>query len=165
MQGVSMQIARDKVVYFHYTLSELDGAELETSERTEPMTYLHGHGDILPALEDALTGHEKGDTFRASLQPAQAYGQRREDAEQRVPIKRLQYKGKLRPGMTIKMNTDHGPRDVRVIKVGRYNVDVDTNHPLAGLALSFDIEIVDVRDATPEELQHRHVHGAGGHHH
>ena len=68
-------------------------------------------------------------------------------------------------GMTIKMNTDHGPRDVRVIKVGRYNVDVDTNHPLAGLALSFDIEIVDVRDATPEELQHRHVHGAGGHHH
>lgn len=160
-----MQIAHNKVVYFHYTLSEVDGAELETSAETEPMTYIHGHGNILPALEDALSSHEKGDTFRTSLQPEQAYGQRRENAEQRVPIKHLQYKGKLRPGMIIKMNSDHGARDVRVIKVGRYNVDVDTNHPLAGLALSFDIEIVEVRDATPEELQHRHVHGAGGHHH
>lgn len=160
-----MEISRDTVVTFHYTLSEVDGAELEASDRTEPMAYLHGHGNIMPALEDAMAGRHPGDTFSTTLPPERAYGLRRDDAEQRVPIKHVLSKGKLRPGMAVKINTADGPRDVRVLKVGRFNVDVDTNHPLAGLSLTFNIEIVDVREATPEELQHRHVHGPGGHQH
>ena len=160
-----MQIEQDKVVYFHYTLSKVDGEQLEASEKTEPMTYLHGHGNILKALEYAMGGKRAGDDLQVTLAPGEAYGPRREDAEQRVPIKHLQYTGPLRPGMTVKINTDKGPRAVRVIKVGKFNVDVDTNHPLAGLSLSFDVEIVDVRDATAEELAHGHVHGTGGHQH
>ncbi len=160
-----MQIAQDKVVSFHYTLSMVGGEQLESSEKTEPMTYLHGHGNILKALEFAMKGKQAGDTFQVTLEPAEAYGARHEGAERRVPIKHLMYSGKLQPGMSVKINTDSGPRDVRVIKVGKFNVDVDTNHPLAGLSLSFDIEIVDVRDATAEEIAHRHVHGVGGHQH
>lgn len=160
-----MQISRDTVVRFHYTLSEVDGAELERSERTEPMTYLHGHGNLLRALEDAMAGRCAGERFSATLGPAEAYGERLENAVQRVPIKHLLYTGKLRPGMAVKVNTDHGPKDVRVVKVGRFNVDVDTNHPLAGLSLTFDVEILEVRAATPEELAHGHAHGPGGHAH
>ncbi len=160
-----MQIARDKVVYFHYTLSEVGGAELEASDRAEPMAYLHGHDNLLPALEAQMAGREKGETFTATLAPEHAYGLRREGAAQRIPIKHLAYEGKLRPGMSVRVNTGEGPREVRVLKVGRFNVDVDTNHPLAGMSLTFSIEIVDVREATAEELRHRHVHGAGGHDH
>ena len=160
-----MHIEKNKVVSFHYTLSMVGGEQLESSAKTEPMTYLHGHGNILKALEYAMGGKQSGDTFEVTLAPAEAYGARREGAEQRVPIKHLMHSEKLRPGMTVKINTDSGPRDVRVIKVGKFNVDVDTNHPLAGLSLSFAIEIVDVRDATTEEIAHRHVHGAGGHQH
>lgn len=160
-----MQIERDTVVCFHYRLSEVGGEHLEASETAEPMTYLHGHGNILPALEHAMLGKQAGDTFQVTLEPGEAYGPRRANAEQRIPIKHLLFKGKLRPGMTVKINTEKGPRDVRVVKVGKFNVDVDTNHPLAGMSLSFDIDIVDVREATAEEIAHRHVHGAGGHQH
>ena len=160
-----MQIEQDKVVSFHYTLSQVGGEELEASDKTEPMTYLHGHGNILKALEYAMAGRQAGDHFEVTLEPAEAYGARRDGAEQRIPIKHLLYTGKLRPGMTVKIKTEQGARDVRVIKVGKFNVDVDTNHPLAGLSLSFNIEIVDVRDGTAEEIAHRHVHGTGGHQH
>jgi len=160
-----MKIERDAVVYFHYTLRQVGGDELEASDASEPMTYLHGHNNILSALERALTGKEPGDALEVTLAPHEAYGERRDDAEQRVPIKHLQHKGPLKKGMTVRLNTEKGPRPVRVVKVGRFNVDVDTNHPLAGLSLSFDISIVDVRAATGEELAHGHVHGPGGHAH
>lgn len=160
-----MEIAPDTVVRFHYTLSEVGGAELESSDRTEPMTYLHGHGNLLAALEDAMRGHSAGERFAVTLTPAEAYGERLEHAVQRVPIKHLVFAGKLRPGMAVKVNTDHGLKDVRVVKVGRFNADVDTNHPLAGLSLTFEIEIVEVRAATAEERAHGHAHGPGGHAH
>lgn len=160
-----MQIERDTVVYFHYTLSQVGGEQLEASSDTEPMTYLHGHNNILPALEKAMFGKQAGDALQVTLAPHEAYGERREAAMQRVPIKHLHHKGRLQPGMTVRLNTEQGPRPVRVVKVGKFNVDVDTNHPLAGLSLSFDIRIVDVRAATGEELAHGHVHGPGGHAH
>lgn len=160
-----MQIAPDKVVTFHYTLSEIGGQELEASDPAEPMAYLHGHHNILPALEHAMRGKQAGDNFQLTLEPAEAYGIRRDDAEQRIPIKHLIYQGKLRPGMRVKVKTEQGLKDVRVVKVGKFNVDVDTNHPLAGLSLSFTIEIVGVRDATRDEISHGHAHGAGGHAH
>ncbi|MCK9564325.1 MAG: peptidylprolyl isomerase [Bacteroidales bacterium] len=165
-----MKIDNDKVVYFHYRLSGIGNSEgdrepLETSDSDQPAAYLHGHHNILPALEEAMAGHSAGDEFTVALSPAQAYGERREGHQQRVPIKHLLTKGRLRPGMTVKINTADGPRDARILKVGKFNVDLDLNHPFAGLELSFDIRITDVREASQEEIDHGHVHGAGGHHH
>jgi FKBP-type peptidyl-prolyl cis-trans isomerase SlyD len=164
-----MQISTDKVVSFHYRLSEQQGELLESSYDAEPTLYLHGHDNLLPAMEEAFTGKASGDKFSVDLQPEQAYGQRKEGATQRIPIKHLHnystIKNKLKPGMRVAVNTEHGPWDAVVLKVGKFNVDIDSNHPLAGKSLSFAVEIMDVRDATEEELAHGHAHGAGGHHH
>lgn len=165
-----MKIQKDCVVNFHYRLSDESGAELENSYAGEPVAYLHGKRGIVRGLEDAMADHQKGDTFTAEVPAAMAYGSRREDAVQRVPIKHLltakkSSKAKLKPGMQVQINTSEGPRDVTVVKVGKFNVDVDSNHPLAGKDLNFAIEITDVREASSEELAHGHAHGPGGHHH
>lgn len=164
-----MQIDTDKVVSFHYRLSEAQGELLESSYDSEPTLYLHGHGNLMPALEEALGGKQTGDKFSVELQPEQAYGLRNEGATQRIPIKHLhdysKIKNKLKPGMKVGVNTEHGPWDAIVLKVGKFNVDIDSNHPLAGKSLTFEIEITDVRAASADELAHGHAHGAGGHHH
>lgn len=160
-----MKIEKNKVVTFTYILSNADGDELERGDADKPSAYLHGYSNILYALETAMTGREAGDSFEVTLPPEQCYGLRREDARQRVPLKHLLSKGKLRPGMVVKINSDHGSKDATVVKVGKFNVDVDSNHPLAGLELSFKVEIVEVRDATAEERAHGHSHGPGGHAH
>jgi FKBP-type peptidyl-prolyl cis-trans isomerase SlyD len=164
-----MQILANKVVTFHFRLSDSDGKLLETSSDTEPTLYLHGHQNILPALEQAMEGKAVGDKMNITLTPEQAYGVYREGAVQRVPIKHLAnhlaLKNKIKLGMHVQVNTANGPWDAVVLKVGKFNVDIDTNHPLAGQTLGFDIEILDVREATQDEIAHGHAHGAGGHHH
>jgi len=165
-----LNIGKDTIVNFHYRLSDNQGNELESSRDGEPVAYLHGHRGIIRGLEDAMEGRKKGDSFSADISAALAYGPRREDAVQRVPIKHLllpkaSNKAKLSKGMQVKINTSEGPRDVSVVKVGKFNVDVDSNHPLAGKDLHFDVEVVDVREASAEELAHGHAHGPGGHHH
>ena len=160
-----MSIEKDKVVYFHYTLSDEGNQVVESSKDSHPMTFLFGNGNILPALETEFEGKNEGEQFQVTLPPEKAYGLRNEEATQRIPIKQLATKTKLKKGMAVKVNTEKGMRDVTIIKVGRFNVDVDTNHPLAGLTLTFDISIEQVRDAEDEELAHGHVHGVGGHHH
>jgi FKBP-type peptidyl-prolyl cis-trans isomerase SlyD len=160
-----MTIKKDDVVYFHYTLSDDSGKAFETSANSHPMTFLYGHSNILPALEEEFAGKSEGDQFQVTLPPEKAYGVRNEEAMQRIPIKHLATKGKLQKGMAVKVQTEKGMRDVTIVKVGRFNVDVDTNHPLAGLTLTFDVSVETVRDALPEELSHGHVHGEGGHHH
>ena len=160
-----MSIVRDSVVRFHYRLSGEDGVEIENSHDSEPVTYLHGHGTILPALEAQLEGRGPGDSFSAQLSAEDAYGDRDETAVMRIPLKNLVYAGKLEPGMIAGVQTNHGMRQVRVLKVGKFNADVDANHPLAGQSLGFHIEVVEVREATEEEISHGHVHGEGGHHH
>lgn len=160
-----MHIGPETVVTFHYTLRDESGTELETSRGGEPTAFLHGANNIIPGLETAMTGRENGDTFSATVSPAEGYGERREDSVQRVPAKHLVFKGKLRPGDTVQLNTRDGLRAVTVVKAGRHSVDVDTNHPLAGQTLVFDIEITDVRAATAEEVSHGHAHGPGGHQH
>lgn len=161
----SMNIEKDKVVYFHYNLSTEGGETIESSEGSDPMTFLMGHGNIMPALEAEFEGKRTGDQFQATLPPEKAYGVRNEEATQRIPIKHLATKGKLKKGMAVKVNTEQGMRDVTITKVGKFNVDVDLNHPLAGLTLTFEIDVQEVRDAEAEELAHGHVHGVGGHHH
>lgn len=164
-----MQITANKVVSFHYRLSETGGELLETSYDADPTLYLHGHNNLLATLEAALEGKAKGDKVTVSVTPEQGYGERREGAVQRIPIKHLldysKIKNKLKPGSKVAVNTQHGPWDAVVLKVGKFNVDIDSNHPLAGKHLDFELEVIDVRDATDEELAHGHAHGAGGHHH
>lgn len=160
-----MQIEKDKVVTFHYTLSEHEGDVIENNRDGDPMAYLHGHANLLPALEKTLAGKQASDQLSVTLTPDQAYGHRKPDSVSRVPIKHLLTKGKLKPGMLVAVNTKQGRKDATVVKVGKFNVDIDNNHPLAGKTLVFDIEIAEVRDATAEELAHGHSHGVGGHHH
>jgi FKBP-type peptidyl-prolyl cis-trans isomerase SlyD len=160
-----MDIQRNSVVAFHYTLRDASGEELETSRGGEPSVYLHGVGNILPGLERQMTGKSGGDVFTVSLDAADAYGPRDPQKQQRVPVKHLIYRGRLAPGTTVQVNTSEGPRPATVLKVGKFSADLDTNHPLAGRDLEFDIEIVDVRAASEEEIAHRHVHGPGGHQH
>lgn len=160
-----MQIERDKAVTFHYSLSDADGNRIDTSRGRAPQAYLHGHGNLLPALEEQLAGHTEGDTLSVTLAPEQAYGQRRDGAVARVPIKRLATQGKLAPGQVVGVREARGLRRAVVAKVGKFNADVDFNHPLAGKTLVFDIEITAVRDATAEEIAHGHAHGEGGHRH
>jgi len=157
-----MTICQNKVVSFHYTLSGEDGREPETSRGREPMHYLHGAGNIIPGLEKALHGRAAGDTFTVTVPPEEAYGPRVPGKVQRVPAKHFPQPRRLSPGQLVQLNTRRGPIQAVVLKVGRFNVDVDTNHPLSGRSLTFDVEIVDVRDATPEEVAHRHAHGPGG---
>ena len=159
-----MPIEKDSVVIFHYRLS-VSGEQVEDSHNGEPLSYLHGHGNIIPGLEQEMAGKSAGDSFTATILPEMAYGLRREDAIARIQMKQVLTKGRLAAGMVIAINTEHGPRQVRVIKAGKFVVDIDANHPMAGATLSFEIEVVEVRAAGPEELAHGHVHGAGGHHH
>ena len=161
-----MKVDKNCVVQFHYTLT-VPGEEFsETSGDGDPVACLVGYNNVLPAVEAAMIGLEAGDEVTVSLTPDEAYGQRREDAVQRVPIKHLlTKKGKLRPGMVVKVNTQQGPRDATVVKVGKFNVDLDTNHPLAGKSLAFTLSVASVRAASDEEIAHRHAHGPGGHHH
>jgi FKBP-type peptidyl-prolyl cis-trans isomerase SlyD len=160
-----MDIQRNTVVSFHYRLSDSSGEELETSRDGEPSVYLHGADNILPALEQGMTGKVAGDVFSVSLAAADAYGERDPQRQQRVPVKHLLYQGRLRPGMVVQINTEAGRRPATVLKVGKFSADLDTNHPLAGRDLMFDIEVLSVRAASSEEIAHRHVHGPGGHQH
>ena len=159
-----MKIAKDSVVRFHYTVSEVGKEPIESSKDREPLAILIGHGNIIPGLETAMQDREAGDSFGVDVAAADAYGERRDGMIQRVPKKHFGSQ-KLTPGEQVVLQTNFGPRAVTIEKVGMSVVDVDLNHPMAGKDLHFDIDIVDVREATPEELEHHHVHGDGGHHH
>jgi len=160
-----MQVEKDTVVSFHYDLSDEQGQALESNRDGDPTAYLHGAGNIIPGLEAALTGKSVGDSLEVTLTPDRAYGERQENLIQRLPLKHFKKAGKLKPGMRLQVPTEQGPRVVVVVKVGRFMVDVDANHPLAGRTLTFKIDITEVRAATSEELAHGHAHGLGGHEH
>lgn len=162
-----MKAGKDTVVRIHYTVSDAAGAAIESSrERGEPIAVLLGHGGLIAGVERALEGHAAGERFSVTVAPEEAYGPRREDAVQRVPKKYFQRAERLKPGMTTALALKEGGQQaVTVRKVGMTTVDVDTNHPLAGKNLSFDIEVIEVREAQPEELAHGHAHGPQGHAH
>ncbi|MDK1023524.1 MAG: peptidylprolyl isomerase [Gammaproteobacteria bacterium] len=154
-----MKITRNKVAQFHYVITDDAGEELESTHAGTPNTYLHGYKNIMPALERVLVNKSAGDAFSVTLEPANAYGIRREDSEQRIPMKHLAGAKRWQPGMTATVNTKQGKQQVTVVKAGKFMVTIDTNHPWAGKKLTFDIEVTAVRDATQEELSHGHVHG------
>ncbi|TMP37748.1 FKBP-type peptidyl-prolyl cis-trans isomerase [Pseudoalteromonas rubra] len=159
-----MQIAKNTVVEFHYTLSEA-GEQLETSTNQDALVYLHGAEGMLPGLEAGLEGKAAGDKVTLTLEPKDAYGEYQEGLTQRIPIKHLQGLGNnkvWKPGMTAIVESNQGRHQVQIIKVGRFNADCDLNHPFAGKTLTFDIEILSVREATADEVAHGHVHAEGG---
>jgi len=151
------------VVCFTYRLSDTDGTVLEQSRPDAPEAYLFGSGGLLPKLEQALADKPAGERVHLELSAADAYGERDEHNIQRLAVKHLQPAGaRFRPGDIAHVRTEHGWRQVRVIKLGKFQATVDANHPLAGRDLVFDIDIVAVRPATEEELAHGHAHGVDG---
>lgn len=157
-------IQNDQVVSFHYTLTDENGTVIDKSEG-QPLVYLHGAGNIIPGLENALTGKNVGDKLIVNVTAAEGYGEYNPEMVQEVPRNMFQGVDDITAGMQFQAQTDDGIQVVTVKDVTDENVIVDANHPLAGQNLNFDVEIIDIRDASQEELDHGHVHGAGGHHH
>jgi len=131
----------------------------------EPLSYLHGAGNIIPGLEDALVGKVVGDKLNVSVNAAEAYGLRDDSLVQELPSNMFSGIDNIEVGMEFHAETEQGLQVVTVTKVEGDQVTIDGNHPLAGVDLTFDVEITEVRAATEEELNHGHAHGAGGHHH
>ena len=158
-------ISNDSVVLFNYTLTN-DAGEVLDQSQGEPLAYLHGHHNIIPGLEAQMTGKSAGDKFTATVAPADAYGEYMAEAVQEVPRANFQGVDNIEAGMQFQSQTDDG--HVMLVTVQDVNdevVVVDGNHPLAGQTLTFEVEIVEVRAATADEIAHGHAHGAGGHHH
>lgn len=161
-----MQIAKDRVVSMDYTLTGPGGNVLDSSQGREPLVYLQGAGNIIPGLERELEGKSPGDQIKVTVAAKDAYGERDDRMMQSVPREMFKGVADIQPGMQFQANGPNGEqRMVRVAKVEPDKVVVDVNHPLAGMALTFDVKVVDVRDATAEEKSHGHPHGAGGHQH
>lgn len=160
-----MQIAQNSVAAFHYTLTDDDGQVIDSSQGRDPLSYLHGKGNIVPGLEKQMEGREVGAKFVADVAPEEGYGVRHDELMQQVPRAAFQGVDDIQPGMQFQGNGPQGPINVTVSKIENDVVFIDANHPLAGKTLHFAIEVTDVREATAEELEHGHVHGAGGHHH
>jgi FKBP-type peptidyl-prolyl cis-trans isomerase SlyD len=159
-----MPIEKNQVVLFHYSVSDDQGKVVENSRGGEPNVYLHGHGGIIRGLEEALQGRDAGESFSVTITSEKAYGPRKADSMQRVPIKHLIGAKRWKRGMVAQVKTEQGQRHVIVVKVGLKFADIDNNHPMAGKTLTFDVDIIEVRAASPEEIAHGHAHGPGGHH-
>lgn len=161
-----MQIAAQKVVSIDYTLTDDQGQVIDSSKGGEPLAYIQGIGNIIPGLEAALEGKKSGDTLKVSIAPADGYGERNDSMMQAVPRHMFENADEIQTGMQFHTMTEDGhPMVVTVVEISPETITVDANHPLAGQTLHFDVTVVDVRDATSEELDHGHVHGPGGHNH
>lgn len=158
-------VADDRVVLFHYVLTDDDGTVIDRST-TEPLAYLHGHHGIVPGLERALVGAKVGQQLRADVAPADGYGEVDPDASISVHRNELPPGLEIEVGMPLRGQTPDGQMVIFwVEKAVGARVTLTRNHPLAGKTLHFDVSIVGIRDASPEELAHGHVHGPGGQHH
>jgi FKBP-type peptidyl-prolyl cis-trans isomerase SlyD len=156
-----MQISKNSVVTFHYTLKDAEGTVLDSSAGREAFAYIHGGGMIVPGLEEQLEGRIAGDSLLAVVEAAKGYGEIDPEMLQKVPVDKF-------GGQTVEAGMQFQTPDNRVwsvIEVEDGHVVLNGNHPLAGVTLHFSVDIQGVREATAEELSHGHVHGEGGHHH
>lgn len=160
-----MQIAQDKAVSIHYTLTNTAGETLDSSIGGEALVYLHGHGNIINGLEAALSGKKVGDKFNITIPPKEAYGEINENMVQVIAREMFEGIDHLEVGMQFHADVSHGTGIVTIVAIDGDQITIDGNHPLAGEALTFDVEILDIRDASAEEIAHGHIHGQGGHHH
>lgn len=163
-----MKITQNSVVVMHYAVSDSEGTLIDSSYDHKPMSIIQGAGYLIQGLEDALIDHQVGDKFEVAINATQAYGERHDEYVQTVPKELLQGVEELTVGTQLRATTDDGEQTVIVIDVTDDEVTVDGNHPLAGIDLNFDVEILEVRAATEAELAHGHIHGEGescGHDH
>ena len=162
-----MKVQSGHVVTLHYTLSDDTGLTIESTRGSDPLDYLHGVGQIIPGLEKALDGSAVGRKASLTVPPDQAYGRHEATAVVRVPLDELPSDLEVVPGAEVQAETPDGPLTFRVVSIEGAEAVLDGNHPLAGKTLTFDVEILAVRAATPDELRHGHAHGPGahGHHH
>lgn len=160
-----MQISANKVVSIDYTLTNNEGAVIDSSEGRGPLAYLQGHSNIIPGLENALEGKSAGDTLNVTVEPKEGYGERDDNLTQAVPRQMFENADEIQIGMQFQTMTEQGPHIVTVVSIDDENVTVDANHPLAGQTLNFDVKVVEVRDASAEEVEHGHVHDPEGHDH
>ena len=153
-----------QVISFHYTLTDKTGKVQDTSRGGEPLTFLQGSGQIIPGLESALLNLKKGDKKDIAVAYTEAYGPYDQTLIQEVP--RDQFPNEqIQIGDRFQIGKGEHYQIVTVIEVSEKRVVLDANHPLAGKDLNFNVEMMDIRSATPDELSHGHVHGHGGHHH
>jgi len=160
-----MQIADKKIVLIHYTLKNIDDEVMDSSEGAEPLAYLHGTGSIVPGLEKELAGKQAGDKVNVEVSPEEGYGELNPELIQEVERAAFEGVDNIEVGMRFMAQTAWGQQPVVVTAVTDESVIVDGNHPLADQTVKFDVEVVEVRDATEEELTHGHAHGEGGHQH
>ncbi len=159
-------VASDKVVFMHYTLRNAEGEELDSSRGADPLPYLHGHGNIVPGLEQALEGAAVGSSHEVVVAPEDGYGERMPGPPQEVPREAFPAELNVQAGMQFMTQTEDGHvLPIWAVDANEEIVFVELNHPLAGVELHFEVEIMDIRDASPEEVEHGHAHGPGGHHH
>jgi len=158
-----MQISDGVVASFHYILTNDKGEILDSSEGEDPLSYIHGAGMIIPGLEMELVGKSTGDKFRVSIPPEGAYGNRDERLIQTISREEFPPGQELEQGMQFQAKSEDGLQLITILEVNGEDITIDTNHPLAGEQLTFDIEILKVREATKEEMSHGHVHGSEDH--
>ncbi len=159
-----MQVAANTVVAFDYVLTAPDGKVIDSNEGAGPLAYIHGQGQIIPGLEAALEGRTTGDAFQVTVPPEKAYGVRDSALVQVVSRDMFESVNELEVGMRFRASLEDGEHVFTIVGLDDKQVTIDGNHPLAGTTLKFDVKVVEVRAATSEELDHGHVHGAGGHH-
>ncbi len=156
-------ISKDSAVYFHYTLTDSDGTVIDKSKEGQPLPYLHGHNNIIVGLEKQLEGKSAGEKLTVVVEPSEAYGEHDPQGVQAIPRENFQGVDTIEVGMMFQSQTSDGNVvNVKVVEVTDDTVTVDANHPLAGQKLTFDVEIVEVRAGTEDELAHGHIHGVGG---
>ena len=161
-----MTITQNSAVSFHYTLTDDQGQQIDSSAGQDPLAYLHGAGNIIPGLEKALEGKSVGDQLNVEVSAEEGYGPVQHELIQDVPRSSFQGVESIEVGMQFEAQTGQGGSvPVTVTAVTDETVTVDGNHPLAGKNLNFDVTIADVREASAEELEHGHIHGPGGHNH
>lgn len=159
-----MQIAEKKVAKIHYTLKSDDGEVIDSSQGKDPLEYLHGVGNLVPGLEAELEGRSAGDELEVRIAPEQGYGLRDDERMHTVGRDRLP-EGDIQEGMQVQAFSEEGVMVLTIAKIDGDTITLDANHPLAGVHLNFAVTVVEVREATPEELEHGHSHGPGGHEH
>ncbi|MFI3196763.1 MAG: peptidylprolyl isomerase [Methylococcaceae bacterium] len=159
-----MQVADNTAVSIHYTLTNDEGEVLDSSIGDEALVFLQGSGNIISGLEKAMVGKVAGEKFNVRIAAEEAYGELMEDMIQVISRDMFEGVDDIEVGMQFHADVSFGTGVVTVVSIDEENVTIDGNHPLAGVALTFDVEVIDVRAATEEEATHGHIHGAGCHH-
>lgn len=154
----------NRVISFHFILTNDSGDTLASSKDSNPLTYMEGVGQVLPGLEDGIRDLKVGDKKKISLPSKDAFGKRDEKRVVRIPIDQLPKKD-VQVGDRFHADDDDMPAPMTVVEIDDSHAILDGNHPLAGMDLTFDIEVTEIREPTAEEIEHGHAHGPGGHHH